>query len=110
MTIPNGCSPSTTFVWKKVKIQAPPRPQGTARAQRARMAPERKERDGLPRQPIGVLVQYRGGSEAWWEITYAGVRYRIEGYHHFHDVMRWVYEGRDRPHQSRSATIPDDSE
>lgn len=108
MIVPNGCSPSTTFVWRKVKITPAPQAQGTARAKRARQAGKGDQRRGLPRQQITVGVRYRGGAEAWWELTYAGQTFRIEGYHLLHDVLRWVYEGVDRPRQTKSSTIPED--
>jgi hypothetical protein len=89
---------STTFVWKHVKIQAPPRPQGTARAKRAHLTaapagPASAARQA--RKPFTVQIRYRGGSEAWWEITYAGKPYRFRGDLFFHDVMRHVLQLED---------------
>jgi len=101
---------STTFVWRKVKISPAPQAQGTARAKRAPLASKvrRRKAGGLPKErPAGVLVQYRAGAECWWEITYAGERFRIQGYHDLHSVMAWIFEGRERPRQSKSPTIGD---
>lgn len=97
MTIPNSCSPSTTFVWKKVKIEPPARPQVTARAQRARSAlrPEPLPKP-LPRKTTGVLVKYRGGAEAFWEISHSGRTVRVPGWWQLHDAMRLVFEGQLR--------------
>jgi len=86
---------STTFAWKRVKIKAPPRPQGTARAKRAPIEPSAdKERAAkrTARESSTMSVRYRGGAEAWWEITYYGKVKRFSGVLSFHDVMRFVLE------------------
>jgi hypothetical protein len=89
---------STTWEWKRVKITAPPRPKATARAKRApSSSAERSERAArrTARTPFTVQIQYRGGPEAWWQVTYAGRSYRFSGVLCFHDVMRQVLDLQD---------------
>lgn len=42
------------------------------------------------RQPITLTLRYRGGGEAWWEVTARGTKWRFPGYLALHDVMREV--------------------
>jgi len=91
----NGCTSSTTYEWKKVKIQPPARAQGTARAKRARQT---ATADSPPRQqtalrsPKTVQVKLRGGAEMWWEITWGGTTKRFPGYVQLDDALLCVFQ------------------
>ncbi len=92
--VENGCSSSTTFVWKKVKITAPPRPKEPRRAKRVTQTPPPQARNGLVpdlRAPKTVQVRARGGAELWWEITWGGVTRRFPGHVVLQDVLVCVF-------------------
>lgn len=76
--------PSTTWQWKLVRMGRPPEASSTARAKRARRyaLPRRN-----PREPLTVIVRFRGGAECWWELTARGQVWRAPGYVSLHDVM-----------------------
>lgn len=94
VTIENGCSGSTTYVWRKVKIQAPPRPKGTARAKRAPMsgpdAPQKSPEAEL-RAPHHVQIRFRGGADTWWEITWGGTTKRFPGHVPLDDALLCLF-------------------
>lgn len=76
---------STTFEWRRVKIDVPPeRPSKTAAAGRPPLN-RRNARDALT-----LTIRYRGGAEAWWEVKARGQTWRFPGYYAIHDVMRVV--------------------
>lgn len=93
-SVQNGCSGSTTYVWKKVKITAPPRPTAPRRAERGSSpgpaGPRRREMEPL-RKPKNVQVRFRGGAETWWEITWGGVTKRFPGYVQLDDALLCIF-------------------
>lgn len=81
-------SPSTTFAWKRVKMPATRRrPNVTASQSPSRPALARW--DG--REPLTVLVTYRGGAEAWYEVKARGRTYRFPGVTALHDALERIY-------------------
>jgi hypothetical protein len=81
--------PSTTWKWTRVKIQpAPEAPAGTARRRRTIMPLTWRN----PRKPLTIMVTYRGGGEAWWQLEGRGRCIRIEGSHSLHDAL-WLFAG-----------------
>jgi hypothetical protein len=76
---------STTWEWKRVKIDpplaAPPKQSPKAAARLARRA---------AREPTTLTIRYRGGAEAWWEVKARGRSWRVPGHVALHDVMRMV--------------------
>nr|CRY96840.1 hypothetical protein [uncultured prokaryote] len=84
--------PSTTWEWRRVKIDPP------------LAAPTRKAAAGARRAPLShwpsrtaltITVRYRGGAECWYEVKGRGRRWRVPGVLALHDVMEAVY-GRGR--------------
>lgn len=47
-----------------------------------------------PREPITILVTYRGGAEGWWEIKARGRVWRVPGVLALHDVLMGINEGK----------------
>jgi hypothetical protein len=76
--------PSTTFVWKQVRIEQRSAPLGGQRAKHSTQA-SLVARD--PRQPLSCVVKARGGSEAWVEIRTRGVTFRFPGWLSVCDVV-----------------------
>jgi hypothetical protein len=63
-----------------------PSAAGTALAsQSARRAVRRVSRRDW-RRPIWITLKYRGGSEAWWEITFRGETRRYPGHLSLHEL------------------------
>lgn len=91
---PNKCTPSTTWEWRKVKIQrrsqspSSASPQGASHALRA---------DWNPREPLTVTVRYRGGPEAWIELKARGETYRMPGHVALFDALSSVWSSRSSP-------------
>lgn len=94
-SVENGCSPSTTYEWKKVKIQPP------ARAHRAQ--PPKASKSSVRRRFIGrtlselrtatsLVVRYRGGAETWWELSWGGVTKRFPGHVALDDVLLCMFQ------------------
>lgn len=48
-----------------------------------------------PKNPLTLMLTYRGGPEAWWEVKARGRTYHFPGHLALHDVMARV-EGFDR--------------
>lgn len=84
-------SVSTTWEWRMVKIERAAGPESDS-ARRARKA--------LPvgaataRRTTTVSIRYRGGPEAWWELSSCGRRLRLPGHTSLHDALTWWVEGR----------------
>jgi hypothetical protein len=85
VTIANDCSSSTTWEFRKVRI--PGRPKGHVAA--AAKRPPLTNRDLRTVQTL--VVKYRGGAEAWWEIKARGRIYRMPGWVALHDAMVSIY-------------------
>jgi hypothetical protein len=94
LSVTNGCTTSTTYEWKKVKIQPPARAQGTARAKRAPStgpgAPQESSAAEL-RAPHYVQIRMRGGAEMWWEVKWGGRTKRFPGYVPIDDVLLCLF-------------------
>lgn len=93
-TIQNGCSLSTTYEWRKVKITAAPQAQGIARAKRAPLGvrPDAPACSAAElRRSRYVQIRMRGGAEMWWEITYGSVTKRFPGYVPIDDVLLCMF-------------------
>lgn len=92
--VENGCSGSTTYEWRKVKITAPPRPTGhsasKASTSSASRAGRRREQEPL-RAPKNVQVRFRGGADTWWELTWGGVTKRFPGYVQLDDALLCLF-------------------
>lgn len=85
----NSRLPSTRWVWKKVRVPAPP--EGPpARAASAASPPVSRRN---PRESLTVTVRYRGGAECWWQVEARGRVWRTPGVIAIHDVMTWINEG-----------------
>lgn len=88
--MPNECTPSTTWEWRRVKVRR--RPQGTSTARRrrstgAQMAP----RNAV--DPLQIVVRYRGGAEAWWRIDARGETYIMPGWVDIESAFRMINDG-----------------
>jgi hypothetical protein len=83
--------PSTTWEFKRVKVRRPPEATGTAAAEQR---PSGRRRAREPRDPLGVVVRYRGGSECWWQIEARGRTYRFPGWVSIHDALARINAGR----------------
>jgi hypothetical protein len=81
-------SVSTTWEWRKVKIQPAARPTGKSALGRrqATVAPS------FDRRYRTVQVKYRGGPEAWWELATCGYSVRIPGHICLHDALSFLLE------------------
>jgi hypothetical protein len=83
------CSESTTWAWIRVKVSPAPQAPGGQR----RKAPSKRLRAPWnPRDPLTVLVRYRGGSECWYELRARGRTYRAPGHLAINDIMDRIYE------------------
>lgn len=86
----NECTPSTTWAYRKVKISRRPpglqqeRPKGSS-------GPRRRPVD--PKLSHSIVIEYRGGAEAWWKIRYQGEIYVAPGHMAVHDVFMWFLDG-----------------
>jgi hypothetical protein len=74
---------STTWEWRRVKIERPAGGQVAAPKASARPSPLRK--------PKTLTVKFRGGDEAWWEIRCGDRTIRRPGVTALHDVLKDVY-------------------
>lgn len=83
----NGCFPSTTWTWRKVRVLRPPK-AGSDDARRAASQAVLSPRD--LREPLTITVKFRGGAEAWWEIRARGRTFRRPGHVAIHDLMREI--------------------
>lgn len=79
--------PSTTFVWKRVKLADGSAPAGDAE-ERSDFRHAVRARDSY--RPLNVDVQYRGGPEASFSIRYRGRTWRFPGYTAMIDVVRFI--------------------
>jgi hypothetical protein len=79
-------SVSTTWEWRKVKIEPAARPRSKQPAQ-----PATGLARGL-RRPAHFRIKYRGGSEAWWELSDGRYTIRIPGHICLHDALMRFYE------------------
>lgn len=84
----NDCSQSTTWAWKRVKIDSPL----AAPNENSRRAPSKALRSVWnPRTTLTLTVRYRGGAECWYEVRARGRIHRLPGHVALHDVMGKVY-------------------
>lgn len=83
-----GCSPSTTWAFKRVKMRSAPQAKGSGRRRRSPLS-------GLPphppRSPLSVTVVYRGGAECWIELRSRGRVVRRPGSVALYDVLREIW-------------------
>jgi hypothetical protein len=86
----NGCLPSTTWAYKKVKITPPAEGQGSAR-RKADLLRRLAIRDA--RKPTTLVVTYRGGAECWVEVRARGRVYRRPGYTALSDLVLEIAGG-----------------
>lgn len=84
---PNTRLPSTTFVWKRVKMSS--RPKGSKSAPKGRHAWRRFPRLPLDRA-ITVRLEYSGGAEAWVRVGARGTWGSVPGWMSIIDVLRLV--------------------
>lgn len=84
----NECSVSTTWVWKRVKIDPP---LAAPSKQRRRPLPKPVRALWDSRHPLTILIRYRGGPECWYEIKARGRTHRVTGSTCLHDVMTTIY-------------------
>jgi hypothetical protein len=68
-------------------MSRPPEAMGTARAERARRF-SLARRD--PREPLTVIVRYRGGAECWWELRARGTVWRMPGHVSLQDALAQI--------------------
>lgn len=86
-------SPSANWTWRKVMLPDRAHPEGTAQRDAGPLKPLRARDAHLPMQ---VTVQFRGGPEASWLITYRGRSHRFPGHLALHDVLMSLSQGSDR--------------
>jgi hypothetical protein len=86
-TGPNGRSSSTTWGWRRVKIASAPQGPTTRDAEHRRWY-HLRARD--PREWQTLTIKYRGGAEAWYEVSARGERGRFPGHRALHDVMEEI--------------------
>lgn len=79
---------STTWAWKHVTIDPPPAAQA---ARRRRPRKQDKLPPWDPKSALTVVITYRGGAEAWYELRTRGRTFRMRGDLGIHDVMRRVH-------------------
>jgi len=84
----NNCTPSTTFEWRRVKIDRRRAAPGSTSPEAASKPSQRSLRE-----PVTITVHYRGGSEAWWELKARGRTWRRPGSLCLHDVLADIYAG-----------------
>lgn len=88
---PNVGTPSTTWEWRRVKMQRPPEAKERA---------ERSESSSLlpwPRsKPVTVVLKYRGGPECWVEVRARGRIWRRPGHTAVYDLLTEVFGWRPR--------------
>jgi hypothetical protein len=79
--------PSTTWTYRKVKMNPPPAGHDTARVKRGRWhgLSTRPRRQGLQ-----VTIAWRGGPESWWLVTSRGRHGVFPGSAAIEDVMAQV--------------------
>lgn len=78
---------SPTTAWEWVKIVRRPRPSVTVeRSESFRLRLAARE----ARRPLQVTVRYRGGPEAWWELSSRGRSWRFPGHVALHDVLLYI--------------------
>lgn len=85
----NTSSPSTTTEWEWRKIMR--RPTGPYEQPRNGTFQALSRRD--QREPMNMLITYRGGPQCWWQIEARGRVYRVPGYEALHDVMSQISSG-----------------
>lgn len=83
----HGSYPSTTWAWKKVKIDPAPRRQQAQRPKGGRwhLLPWRDRR-----KPLQVTLKYRGGAECWVEVHARGAQGRFPGYVAIIDILNEI--------------------
>lgn len=80
-------SPSTTWEWRKVKIQGP-RPTQHLSATSGARSTYVPRRDA--RKPLCVEIRYSGSAEAWWVVKGRGHTWRFPGHWCLDDVLQEV--------------------
>jgi len=76
--------PSTTFVWRQVKMKPPPAGHNTARAKRGRW----RHLARWPRhRKLTLTISSRGGAESWWLVEARGSHGVFPGHLAIEDVM-----------------------
>jgi hypothetical protein len=86
----NSRTPSATWAWRRVKIASAPQGPTTRDAKHRRWY-HLRQRD--PREWLTITVKYRGGAEAWYEVSARGERGRFPGHRCLHDVMTEINQG-----------------
>jgi hypothetical protein len=90
----NVRSVSTTWTWKKVKIEPAARPRSKQPPQAASGSRRAKRPcvDGasLDRRVHTIQVKYRGGPEAHWYIGWVGDSVYLPGHLSLHDALAMV--------------------
>ena len=79
----NMRAPSTTWEWRKVKIQR--RRNGPSKT--APKAATSRSGGRNMAVPLTIMLTYRGGAEAWWEVKARGRTYHFPGHLCLHDVV-----------------------
>jgi hypothetical protein len=80
----NNSSWSPTCEWEIAKIRRRPQRHGTA-APRGGLWVRMSRRS--PSKPLAVLVEWRGGSEAWVKVTARGTHRNYPGYATIADIV-----------------------
>lgn len=82
--------PSTTFVWKKVKMSPAPNGQEVqpAAGRRWRLLHPVRARSG-----VNVKLKLRGGAEGWVEVEARGQMGRFHGATGIYDVLMEIAQG-----------------
>lgn len=87
--------PSTTWAFKRVKISSTPERPGKKVAGGGRW---RRLARRNPRENLTITVSYRGGGEAWYQVSARGSRGNFPGYACIHDIMLEINEGQSHWH------------
>lgn len=61
-----------------------PQATATARAERARRFSLARRN---PREPLTIIIEYRGGPECWWQVKARGTSWRVPGCTAVHDLF-----------------------
>lgn len=88
--------PSTTFAWRRVKIDPPPKATGHSASKASpsgRRATKRRSMQMREARELHLIgVKYRGGPSCFWELTYGAHVIRVDGGIALHDALRFLFK------------------
>jgi len=96
----NTCSPSTSFVWKRVKLKRSP-PENAAGPLAVPATSLVRHRDRA--QPLYLWLRHSGGAESWWLLASRGKEWRFPGHAQLEDVGAAL--NGEVPHRQRDLVL-----